>query len=61
MLLGFGYLCKFIMFCFLFFKKQKIIDFKKASWPKLCNITFLLLLEIRSVGPVHQEMNLVSP
>ena len=58
MLLGFGYLYKFVMFYFLFFfKKQKIIDFKKASWPKFCNITFLFLLEIGSVGPFHQQIN----
>ena len=62
MLLGFGYLYKFVMFYFFFFffKKQKIIDFKKASWPKFCNITFLFLLKIGSVGPVDQQINLVS-
>ena len=51
------------LLCFIsfFFKKQKIIDFKKASWPKFCNITFLFLLKIGSVGPVDQQINLVSP
>ena len=44
--LGFGYLYKFVMFySFFFFKKQKI-DFKKASWPKFCNIIFLFFLKI---------------
>ena len=66
MLLGFGYLYKFVMFYFFFFcfvfKKQKIIDQKKASCPKFCNIIFLfLLLKIGSVGPVDQRINLVSP
>ena len=62
MLLGFGYLYKFAMFYFFFFfKKQKIIDLKKASWPKFCNIIFLVLLKIGSVGLAEQEINLVSP
>ena len=64
MLLGFGYLYKFDMFYFFFFffffKKQRI-DLKKASWPKFCNITFFSLLKIGSVGPVNQQINLVSP
>ena len=43
MLLGSGYLYSFVMFYFLFFfKKQKIIDLKKASWPKFCDITFFV-------------------
>ena len=46
MVLGFGYLYNFVMFISFFFKKQKIIDFKKASWPKFCNIIFLFLLKI---------------
>ena len=62
MLLGFGYLYKFFMFYFsLFVKKQKIIDLKNASWPKFCNIIFLFLLKIGLVGPVDQQINLVSP
>ena len=62
MLLGFGYLYKFVIFYFLFlFEKQKIIDKKKNSWPKVCNIIFLLLIKIGSVGPVDQQINLVSP
>ena len=46
---------------FFFFKKQKIIDLKKSSWTKYCNINFLFLLKIGSVGPVDQQINLVSP
>ena len=48
------------MFYFLFFKKQKRIDLKKASWPKFCNTIFLFLLKIGSVGPVEQQINLIS-
>ena len=60
MLLGFGYLYKFNMFYFFFLKKnQKIIDYKKASRPKFCNIIFLFWLKIESVGPVDQQINLV--
>ena len=60
MLLGFGYLYKFTMFYFFFLKKnQKIIDYKKASRPKFCNIIFLFWLKIESVGPVDQQINLV--
>ena len=43
MLLGFGYLYKFVMIYFLFiffFKKQKLIDLKKPSWPKFCYIIY---------------------
>ena len=63
MLLGFGYLYKFVMFYFFFFfflKKQKI-DLKKASWPKFCNIIFLFFLKMGQVGPVEKQINLVSP
>ena len=38
MFLGFGYLYKFIMFYFsflFFFKKQKIIDWKKSQLGKI--------------------------
>ena len=43
MLFGFGYLYKFVMFYFFFFftKKAENNRFKKASWPKFCNIIFL--------------------
>ena len=46
MLIGFGFLYKFaIFYFFFFFKKQRIIDSEKASWPKFCNIIFLILLK----------------
>ena len=40
MLLGFGYLYKFTLFYFFFFKKQEIIDFKKATWPTYFFLSF---------------------
>ena len=47
MLLGFGYLYKFVMFyLFFFFENQKIIDQKKASWPKFCNIIVIIIIII---------------
>ena len=63
MLLGVAYLyLPITMFYFLFFfKKQIKIHLKKRSWPKCCNIIFLFLLKIGSVGPVDQQINLVSP
>ena len=61
MLLGFGYLHKFVKFYFLsFFQKAENNRLKKASWPKFCNI-ILFLLKIGSVEPVDQQINLVSP
>ena len=40
MLLGFGYLyVRYVLFLF-FLKKQKTIDFEKASWPKFFNICY---------------------
>ena len=41
------------LLCFIlfYFKNQNIIQF--------CNISFLLLLKIVSVGPVDQQINLV--
>ena len=50
-----------IFISFFFKKKQKITGLKKPSWPKLCNITFLFLLKIGSVGSVNQQINLASP
>ena len=49
------------LLCFIssFFKKQKMTDLKKASWPKFCNIIFLFLLKVGSVGPVDQQINFV--
>ena len=60
--LGFGCFYKFVMFYFLlfFFQKAENNRLKKASWPKFCNIIFLLLFKIGSVGPVDQQINLVS-
>ena len=58
MLLCFGYLYKLVMFYFLyFFQKEKNNRLKKASCSKFCNIIFLFLLKIRSVGPVDQHIN----
>ena len=57
MLLGFGYLC-FLCFISFFFKKQKPIDFKKAVWPKFCNIIFLFLVFAKSrVGQARRPTN----
>ena len=63
MLLKFDYLYNLLCFLSLFFfKKQKTIDYKKASWPKFFNIIFFFFFaENRSVGPVDQQINLVSP
>ena len=60
MLLGSGYLDRFVMFYFFFLKKENN-RLKKASQPKFCNIIFLLLLKIDSVGPEDQQINLVLP
>ena len=49
MRLGSVYLYKFVTFYFL------------ASWRKFCNIIFLFLLKLGSVGHVDQQINLVSP
>ena len=61
MFLGFGYLYIFVMLWlfFFFFKKAENNRFLKK--PKFRNIIFLFLLKIRSRGPVHQQINLVSP
>ena len=55
MLLCFGYLYKFVMFFFFFKKKAEINRLKKNSWPKFCNIIFLFLLKIGSIGPADQQ------
>ena len=57
MILSFGYLKKFVMFYFFFFQKAEI---KKKPIGKFCNIIFLFLLKIGPVGPVDQQINLVS-
>ena len=46
-----------MFYFFFFFSFQKA---KKAGWPKFCNIIVLFLLKIGSVGPVDQQINLVS-
>ena len=63
MLLGFGSLYKFVMFFFfkLLFQKAESNRTTKASWPKFCNIIFLFLLKLGSLGPVDQQINLISP
>ena len=64
MLLGFGYLYKFVkfyFFFFFFFQKAGNNRLKNASWLKFCNNIFLFMLKIGSVGPVDQQGNLVSP
>ena len=45
-----------LCFIYLFFKKQKIMDFEKASWPTIGNIAFLFLLKVGLVGPVNQQI-----
>ena len=50
----------FCIFSF-FFQKEESNRLKKASCPKFGNIIFLFLVKIGSVGPVDQQMNLVSP
>ena len=54
--LGFGYLYKFVMFYFFFFQKAENNRLKKASWSKFCNIIFMFLLKIGSVGPVNHKL-----
>ena len=53
MLFGFGYLHKFVMY--YFFQKAEKNRLEKASWSKF--YIFLLLLKIRSVGLVGQQIN----
>ena len=50
-----------VMLYVFFLQKAENNRLKKASWPKLCNIIFLFLLKIVSVGPADQQINLVSP
>ena len=45
---------------FVIFQKAENNRLKKASWPKFCNIIFLILLKIEPVGSVDQQINLVS-
>ena len=57
MFLSFCYLYKFPMFFFFFFFCSKSCF--QTSRPKLCNIIFLFLHKIRSVGPVDQQIYLI--
>ena len=59
MLLGFGYLYKFVIFYFLFFSKAENNRLKKKPVGQNFVILFLVLLKIGSVGPVDQQINLV--
>ena len=45
------------LLCFVSFSFFK----KNVSWPKFCNIIFLILLKIGSVVPVDQQISLISP
>ena len=54
-------LCLFLLLLIIIFQKAENKRLKKASWPKFCNIIFLFLLKIGSVGPADQQINLVSP
>ena len=51
----------FVLSHFFFFNQQKIIDLRKASWPKFCFIICFFLLKVGSVGPVDQQINFVLP
>ena len=55
------YLICYVLFLFFLCKKQKTVNLKKARGPKFCNIIFLFLHKIGSVGPVDPHINLVSP
>ena len=53
-----------MMFCMVtteekpaFFEKAEKNRLKKASWAKFCNIIFLFLFKIGSVGPIDQQIN----
>ena len=61
MLLGFSHFWKLVMFYFfLFFVFQKAeYRLYKSQLARFCNIIFLFLLKIGSVGPVDQQINLV--
>ena len=57
MLLGVGYL----YVCYTFLQIIENNRLKKASWPKFCNIIFLLLLKVGLVVPVSLQINFVLP
>ena len=41
--------------------KQKIIDLKKFSWQKVCNIISLFFLKIGLGRPIDEQINLFLP
>ena len=49
------------MFYLFYFMSIYFNRIKKTRWTKFCNIVFLFLLKIGSVGPVDQQINLASP
>ena len=51
----------FVMFYFFFLQiaKQKKKKIKKSQWPIFCNIIFLFLLKVGSVGPIDQQINFI--
>ena len=49
----------FAIFYFFFLQKPENNRLKKASWPKFCNIIFLFLLKLGSVGPVGQQIDFI--
>ena len=62
MLYGFGYLYKFVMFYFFsFVKEQKKKRFKEKTVDQnFVILIFLVSLKIGPVGPVDQQISLVS-
>ena len=60
MLLGFGYLCKFVMFSY-FFQKAENNRLKKAVGQNFVILFFCFYLKRGSVGLIDQQINLVLP
>ena len=62
MLLGFDYSFKFMFYFFFLFQKAEINRLKKKPvGQNVAILFFLLLFKIGLVGPVDQQINLVSP
>ena len=56
----------FVMFYFFFLQKAKQKQkkttkkqIKKSQWPIFCNIIFLFLLKVGSIGPVDKQINFI--
>ena len=49
------------MFYFFFLQNAENNRFKKSQLAKFCNVIFWLLLKVRSIGPVDQQINFVLP